>query len=302
VNRAFTPAGQATAQALGKRGFPIMDGLGQFLRNARTAIPPEARCLGRMLRHPNRIAKPVTQEEVAEVLGISREWYARIECGRQTRVPPALLGQLADVLMLQDPARNELFACAIPELRAAPLGETAAAAFERIALQPTLKRLWAASSEAEILRIVLEYGQTLFLGTDIVLSTQKLGQGLWQLPVVLGTDAAQRRVAELAEMIADQCSPFEADQWFLHGVLVQPGETVLFNKMWTDLTIVEEIPDFLRRAGLGRCSVLVSHVRSRKDFVGNLAIGSAGASYHFSETEVTIFGALADLASLALST
>jgi hypothetical protein len=112
----------------------------------------------------------------------------------------------------------------------------------------------------------------------------------------------QRRLEDLATMIALQCSPFEADQWFLHGVLVQPGETVLFNQMWSDLTIVEEIPDFLQRSGLGRCSVLVSHVRSRKEFVGNLAIGSAGASYHFSETDVTIFGALADLTSLALST
>jgi transcriptional regulator with XRE-family HTH domain len=153
--------------------------LGQFLRTARAAIPPDAKRLGRMLRHPNRISKPVTQEEVAEALGISREWYVRIECGRQTRVPPALLGGLADLLMLHDAQRNELFACAIPELRAAPLGETAAAAFQRLSLRPTLKRLWAANCESEILRIALEYGQVLFPGVDIVLSTQKLAQGMW---------------------------------------------------------------------------------------------------------------------------
>jgi hypothetical protein len=236
------------------------------------------------------------------MLGISREWYARIECGAVRHVPPALLGRLAEVLMLGESERNELFVCAIPELRQAPLGPSAVSALQLTSLRPVLKRLWAASSEAEIVRIILEFGQSLFRDTDIVLCSHRLGQGQWELPVILGPDAVQRRLATLAGMIMRECGPSETDQWFLYGVLVQPGETVLFRQTWSDLSIVQMIPDYLQKAGLGHCDVLVSHVRARNDFVGNLAIGRAGAPYDFSGMNATIFGALADLASLALST
>jgi transcriptional regulator with XRE-family HTH domain len=255
-----------------------------------------------MIRHPSRLDKPVTQEELAEALGISREWYARIECGTATRVPPALLGRMADTLMLDETQRNALFEFAIPELRRAPIGEVAASALQLSSLQPVLRRLWAASSEADIITSVLEFAQELFPRTDVILCTNHVAQGYWTHAVTLGPDPVQQRIANLAELIASECTVSEIDQWFLHGVLVQPGETVLFHQVWSELGIIDMIPNFLQRVGLGHSSVLISHVRSRKNFVGNLAIGRAGAPYEFPVTNATIFGALADLASLALST
>jgi transcriptional regulator with XRE-family HTH domain len=254
------------------------------------------------LRHPHRITKPVTQEEIAESIGVSREWYSRIELGRNPRVPPSLLDRLADVLMLDGARRDALFTLGIPELRSASLGTEAVSVAQLRSLRTIIKRLWAATSEVEIIQTVLEYGQTLFRGTDLAMSHHRLGSGRWEIPVQLGTDPVQRRLTHLAELIMTRCDASEIDQWFLQGVVTQPGDTVMFSDVLSELAVAKTIPDLERQVNLGHSSVLVSHVRSRNGYEGNVVIGRAGARYDFFSTEVTIFSALADLASLALST
>jgi transcriptional regulator with XRE-family HTH domain len=276
--------------------------LGTFLRTARIKIPPDTRSLGRVLRHPHRIAKPVTQEEVAESVGVSREWYARIELGKNRRVTPSLLERLAEVLMLDETRRDALFTLGIPELRSATLGAEAASAAQLRSLRTIIKRLWAATSEREITQTVLEFGQTLFRGTDLVMSHHHLGSARWEIPVLLGPDPVQRRLTDLAEIIMTRCDASEINQWFLHGVVTQPGDTVVFSDVLNELAVARTIPDLERQVNLAHSSVLVSHVRSRKGYEGNVVIGRAGARYDFSSSEVSIFSALADLASLALST
>ena len=81
----------------------------RVLRDARLAIPPEAVSLGNVLRLPCRVGKAVSQEEVAEAVGISRVWYVRLETGRSVRTSVALLERLANALMLNDTQRAELF-------------------------------------------------------------------------------------------------------------------------------------------------------------------------------------------------
>jgi len=55
--------------------------LGAFLRRRRGAIDRNSACVGTLTRLPQRIGRPVTQEELAGFLGISREWYSLLENG-----------------------------------------------------------------------------------------------------------------------------------------------------------------------------------------------------------------------------
>jgi DNA-binding XRE family transcriptional regulator len=96
-------------------GWPSV---GVFLKEHRRLIPREAVSLGPHLRVPTRYGKAVTQEEVAEAIGVTRVWYAMLESGAALRSSARLLIRLADVLSLSDLDRKELFRLALPELSA----------------------------------------------------------------------------------------------------------------------------------------------------------------------------------------
>jgi transcriptional regulator with XRE-family HTH domain len=87
-----------------------------FLKERRRLIPRESVSLGPHPRPPARYGKSVTQEEVAEAIGVSRVWYAMLESGAALRSSPQLLSRLADVLSLSNSDRKELFRLALPEL------------------------------------------------------------------------------------------------------------------------------------------------------------------------------------------
>jgi hypothetical protein len=84
-----------------------------LLRERRHELHPNSTTLGVFERHPNRIGKPVTQEEVAEAAGVTRVWYALLEGTANVHASPALVLRLADVLMLDDAERTALLYAAI---------------------------------------------------------------------------------------------------------------------------------------------------------------------------------------------
>jgi len=87
-----------------------------LLRHFRWRIDPAIAALGPHRRLPSRRGKPVTQEELAEFLGVSRTWYGLLESKKPVRVSLALLDRLSAVLMLTHEERAKLFALALPEL------------------------------------------------------------------------------------------------------------------------------------------------------------------------------------------
>jgi DNA-binding XRE family transcriptional regulator len=87
-----------------------------LLRHFRIRIDPNQNVLGPQPRPTWRQGKPVTQEELAECLGVSRCWYGMLESERPVRVSIVLLDRLANVLMLTVRERAMLFALAMPEL------------------------------------------------------------------------------------------------------------------------------------------------------------------------------------------
>ena len=88
---------------------------GGYLKERRQGIYPEATSLGSHARIPSRLGKAITQEELAEAVGVSRTWYALLEAGT-VGASPALLGRLSDALSLQPDERLRFFRLGIPEL------------------------------------------------------------------------------------------------------------------------------------------------------------------------------------------
>jgi Helix-turn-helix domain len=90
--------------------------LHRFVRERRLRLAPESPVLGDSPRFPTRIGKFVTQEELAEHLGISRQWYARFEGGAPAGFSTQLLSRLSDLLLLSPSERAEFVRLAMPEL------------------------------------------------------------------------------------------------------------------------------------------------------------------------------------------
>ncbi|MBV8425145.1 MAG: helix-turn-helix domain-containing protein [Candidatus Eremiobacteraeota bacterium] len=88
-----------------------------FLKTLRSRIQPETEALGPHKRLPSRVGKRVTQEEIAEHVGVSREWYATLETGASTRTSLPLLARLATALMTTPAERMVLFSLGLPELQ-----------------------------------------------------------------------------------------------------------------------------------------------------------------------------------------
>jgi transcriptional regulator with XRE-family HTH domain len=130
-----------------------------LLKKARRRIHPETRSLGQNLRHPSRVGKAVTQEEVAEAVGISRNWYQMLETKGGLRVSTTLLGRIADVLMLDASERLSIFELAIPELHSTTLTTAAYEVLEAFRSMRSLgEKLWTATTEDEALTLAREYG------------------------------------------------------------------------------------------------------------------------------------------------
>jgi DNA-binding XRE family transcriptional regulator len=87
-----------------------------FLKLHRRRIPPDTGSLGSWERLPIRRGRPVTQEEIAEAVGVSRNWYRRLESGEAVRASTKLLDRLAKVLAFTPEERAELFVLGIPEI------------------------------------------------------------------------------------------------------------------------------------------------------------------------------------------
>lgn len=92
------------------------EALHRFVRERRLRLAPESHFLGEHLRLGSRVGKRVTQEELAEHLGISRQWYARFEGGAPAGFSTQLLSRLCDLLLLSSRERAELVRLAIPQL------------------------------------------------------------------------------------------------------------------------------------------------------------------------------------------
>jgi DNA-binding XRE family transcriptional regulator len=87
-----------------------------FLKTRRRSIPPDSVTLGPWERLPIRHGRRVTQEEIAEAIGISRNWYRRLESNEAPRPSAKLLDRIAKAFQFTPEERTNLFVLGIPEL------------------------------------------------------------------------------------------------------------------------------------------------------------------------------------------
>jgi DNA-binding XRE family transcriptional regulator len=88
-----------------------------FLKGLRGRVDPASSTLGEHERLRTRRGKAVSQEELAEAVGVSRCWYAMLERGVPVQPSIAMLSRLARALDATCDERKTLFQLAIPELR-----------------------------------------------------------------------------------------------------------------------------------------------------------------------------------------
>jgi DNA-binding XRE family transcriptional regulator len=88
---------------------------GEFVRQQRLGLNRRASHLGSYERLPARIGRAITQEEVAEAVGGSRNWYALLELDAR-RTSATLANRLADVFNLEGTEKLKLVSLAVPGL------------------------------------------------------------------------------------------------------------------------------------------------------------------------------------------
>ena len=93
------------------------DGLRSLIRGLRYRLEPSTARLGEHERLGSRRGKAVSQEELAEAIGVSRGWYAMLERGEPVQPSISMLSRLASALNASRDERCTLFQLAIPELQ-----------------------------------------------------------------------------------------------------------------------------------------------------------------------------------------
>lgn len=89
------------------------DELRAFLMERRSRLQPAA--LGLPSR-ANRRVPGLRRDEVAELIGVSVDWYRRFESGREIRMSPQLIARIARVLELEPREELTMYRLALPEI------------------------------------------------------------------------------------------------------------------------------------------------------------------------------------------
>jgi transcriptional regulator with XRE-family HTH domain len=268
--------------------------LHRFVRERRIRLAPESELLGERPRLPNRVGKLVTQEELAESLGISRGWYARFEAGAPAGFSILLVTRLGDLLLLSAPERAELMRLALPAL--APLVQRdSTSLYEALGVvRRTVKRLWGASSEGEILHVAGEEARQLVPSFELIFARRvvALEEAQFRHPGRNSTARyAEARTHALRRLTRGQFARVDA-LWRRtpDGVLLTSDTYPPESRRRYALA--------LREHGIDWDSVVAAQIRGSS---GSALVGGASTRPHeVPELERTMLSTIADFASLAL--
>lgn len=271
-----------------------------LLRFFRQRVDPHVRDLGSYTRLPSRLGRRVTQEELAEAIGVTREWYALLECGAaSSRASIGLLNRLADALMLAPPEQAVLFRLALPELRRMQLRDDSVAALEAFSrLRSFTQRLWAATSVEDILTMTSEHIADWFDEAVLVSSSRRHESGPWELSVVEGNRYRNNVSTVIRESRSLGFTSEELDGLNLYPQLTNAGD--LGTPDLHPTRIRRDLLNLYGRLRIAPHAVLASRVRSRTGLIATLGAWHE-FGYSYSATDLAIVTAFAELASLALS-
>jgi transcriptional regulator with XRE-family HTH domain len=288
------------AAALREAAKPSSD-LARLLKVLRGGLDPNVRDLGRHARRPSRIGKRVTQEELAEAIGVSREWYAALESPTTTRrTSPGLVGRLADALMMSPEDRARVFHLAVPELvRVQPRDDSIAVleAFSR--LRRLSKRLWAATAIEDVLTAANEQIADWFDSSVLVHRSHRRESGRWESQA---TDDKRERndASAIIRELEDQVLPTlqDIDALNLYPRLINAGD--IGTPELHPLPLRREIRKIVARQRLAGFTFLKARVRSRTGLIAGFCIMHE-FGHAYSPTDRAVLGTFAELVSLVLS-
>lgn len=255
------------------------------------------RDLGPHTRLRKRRNKRVTQEEVAEASGVTREWYAMLESGATAQPSPALLDRLADVLIVTSEERAKLFDFALPEPWRVELRDDSRAALEAFSrLRSFSRRLWAATPVEEIFTTASEQIRDCFGRPVLVLASRRRQSGLWEFRPAdeNNRNEAWKGIKEFAMLPSVERSPTE-DALSLYPWLENAGDVGT-----SELYPAPVLKVYARRLRLGKFVFVKARVRSRTGLVAAFSAWHE-LGHYYSASDRAAFGAFAELTSFALS-
>jgi transcriptional regulator with XRE-family HTH domain len=281
------------------RSLPGAEPLPAFLRERRTRLDPNLRVLGRHERIHARWGRPVTQEEMAEAIGVSRVWYGRLESGPAPRTSTKVLDRIASVLMLDPTERAKLFQLAHPSLTQIELRPDSKEVLDGFSVvRSATKRLWAATSEVEALEQVAEEIAGIVNDADLVFYVRRLGEGTWEWPYVLDRGLGDRN-REAFESVVGEMTAAEIDEFVFYPSVVAPGD-VGTPRHFTSPAVRSAYLGTFCDPKLDLGSLLHVGVRSANGLIAGFTVKHRG-QYTYSEEQRAIMTTLAELTSMALS-
>jgi transcriptional regulator with XRE-family HTH domain len=276
--------------------------MGALLKEHRRLISRDVPSLGPHPRLPVRHGKGVTQEEIAEAIGVSRVWYAMLESGAALRTSPRLLARLAGALALPDESREALFRLGLPELASRNLEAALQDPSRSIStLRSVARRVWSATSESEILTAVVEAAAQTFPDSDFAGAFKRVRPGEWEYPVLFGGKRVRTKLVDLHAELFDGLNAAQIDEVMLYGVLTEPGQVGTRDELHRNLTIKSRIDKAFESVGFEGANFLDARVKSREGVEATIFVNYVDGYKSFSELDRSVLGSLADLASLAVS-
>jgi transcriptional regulator with XRE-family HTH domain len=271
--------------------------LALFLKFLRKRVDPDVRELGPHARLPSRIGKRVTQEELAEAIGVGREWYAVLESARTTRTSTSLLDRLAHALMATPEERARLFHLAVGRVQLRDDSIAVLEGFSRLRLLS--KRLFEATSIEDVLTTASEQIADWFDSVVLVQASRRRESGLWESRAVddkQDRNNASNIIRELKDHVLSTSQ--DIDAVYLYPQLTSAGDTGTPDRL--PHAVQREVRKLCARWRLPGFTFVKARVRSRTGLIGCFSIAhELGHSY--SASDHAVLGAFAELASLALS-
>lgn len=163
--------------------------LRSFLKKLRKRLDPGTEKLGAYKRLSQKRGRAVSQEELAEAIGVSRGWYALLESGANVQPSVTLLNRLANALDASHDERCTLFHLAIPALHSG-LGHESGNPLESLSLlRTTSSRLRSATSDDEAVAIAAECAAHWFDDALLIVSAKRTETNSWEWRIGLNRGA-----------------------------------------------------------------------------------------------------------------
>ena len=276
------------------------DDMRSFLKGLRRRLDPATRMLGEHERLSSRRGKAVSQEELAEAVGVSRGWYGLLESGAPIRPSVSMLTRLASALNATPEERSTLIQLAIPALQTG-FADPTKESFQSLSfVRGVLSCLRAANSENEAITAAAEHIATWFTDAALVVPAKRLDDGRWEwwLAVDRGPGSTW---SKCIEEINRSTSSQQFDEFWSGQSLGLASEIVddsMLNGFAPELRSITV--KAYKRHNLSATSFLRAHITARSGMTGCIQVGhQAGRTY--SDLDRAVLAAIADLTSLALS-